>query len=232
MLKVVTEPEEKSGSQVLAWWDGEGAARVVASADDAVVLERAMGPGSLAARAHGGHDAAVTSILCQVAATLHAKDPGDRPAGVVPLEDWFRELWPAASARGGILASGALAAEELLANQQDVVVLHGDLHHDNVLDFGERGWLAIDPKGLLGERSFDFVNLLRNPDAELALAPGRFASQVAVIADAARIEPRRLLQWTLAFTCLSAAWISGDGDDPTLDLAVAALAQRQLEPIS
>lgn len=50
-----------------------------------------------------------------------------------------------------------------MADPHDVVVLHGDIHHGNVLDGGERGWRAIDPKGLLGERTFDFVNILLAP---------------------------------------------------------------------
>jgi type IV secretion system protein VirD4 len=37
----------------------------------------------------------------------------------------------------------------LLAEPRDVGVLHGDLHHDNVLDFGARGWLAIDPNDIV-----------------------------------------------------------------------------------
>jgi streptomycin 6-kinase len=40
----------------------------------------------------------------------------------------------------------------LLTTQREKVVLHGDMHHGNVLNFGSRGWLAIDPKGLIGER--------------------------------------------------------------------------------
>ncbi len=97
------------------------------------------------------------------------------------------------------------AAQALLADPRDVVVLHGDIHHGNVLDGGERGWLAIDPKGLLGERTFDFVNILRNPDVATALAPGRFARQIEVLTAAASIERQRLLDWTLAFAGLSAA---------------------------
>ena len=91
-----------------------------------------------------------------------------------------------------------------------------------------RGWLAIDPKGLLGERAFDFVNILRNPDAQVALTPGRFSRQVTVVADAAGLDRTRLLQWTLAFTGLSAAWILGDGEQPDLDLAVGELAATEL----
>jgi streptomycin 6-kinase len=104
------------------------------------------------------------------------------------------------------------------------VVLHGDIHHGNVLDGGERGWLAIDPKGLFGERTFDFVNILRNPDAATALAAGRFDRQVEVLAAAASVERQRLLDWTLAFAGLSAAWHLADGTPADLDFAVAALA--------
>jgi streptomycin 6-kinase len=42
---------------------------------------------------------------------------------------------------------------------------------------GPRGWLAIDPKGLCGERGFDFVNIFCNPDFALATAPGRLVRQ-------------------------------------------------------
>ena len=66
---------------------------------------------------------------------------------------------------GGILARCAEAARALLSEPREVGVLHGDLHHDNVLDFGVRGWLAIDPKRLVGERGFDFANIFTNPDA-------------------------------------------------------------------
>src|SRR5690606_25597285 len=94
----------------------------------------------------------------------------------------------------------ATTAERLLANQRDRVVLHGDLHHDNVLDFGDRGWLAIDPKGLHGERTFDYVNLLRNPEDQTELAVARLAGRVELIAKIATVDITSLLEWTLAFT--------------------------------
>lgn len=228
MLKVVTEQEEKDGVETLLWWAGKGAARVLAHDADAHVLERALGENSLFAMAHDGRDMEATRVLCAAAAVLHARDPGDRPATVVPLGEWFRELWPVARSHGGILEAAATTARGLLAEQHDLVVLHGDLHHGNVLDFGARGWLAIDPKGLYGERTFDFVNLLRNPDLEVALTPGRFGAHVRLIALEAQVDPLRLLQWTLAFGGLSAAWIINDGLVPELDVAVAELARAEL----
>jgi streptomycin 6-kinase len=231
MLKIAVEAEEKRGGLLMLWWDGDGAARVLEHEDDALLLERATGTRSLEAMARDGRDDEASRIICAVAARLHALR-GALPSDLVPLEEWFRGLWPAAETHGGILRRGAETARELLDTPQEVGVLHGDLHHGNVLDFGPGGWLAIDPKRLVGQRGFDFVDVLRNPDADVALAPGRLARQASIVAEAAQLERTRLLQWTLAFTGLSAAWIIGDGDDPALDLGVAALAAAELSLLS
>ena len=194
-----------------------------------LLMERADGAFSLEKMARSGHDDEATRILCAATARLHTPRARPLPASLVPLTDWFAELEPAATRYGGLLRQSAATAAELLADPQDVVVLHGDIHHRNILDFGARGWHAIDPKGLWGERGFDYVNILRNPDDETALAPGRFARQATVIAEAAGLDRVRFLKWVLAFAGLSAAWILGDGDGPDLDLAVAALAAAELE---
>lgn len=187
-----------------------------------------MGARSLAQMAVSGKDDEATRIICQVAARLHAPRPTPLP-DLIPLTDWFRELEPAAARHGGVLALAAETARELFASPREIVPLHGDIHHDNILDFGERGWLAIDPKRLHGERGFDFANILRDPEgAAIVTKPERFARQIEVIAQAADLERKRLLQWVLAFTGLSAAWILGDGDKPELDLAIAELAAAEL----
>lgn len=228
MLKVAREPEERAGAALMVWWDGDGAARVVEHDGDAMLMERAAGPGSLARMARGGEDDEASRILCAAAARLHAPRMIPPPPSLVPLYRWFRSLWPAGEAHGGILAQAAEAARGLLADPRDVVVLHGDLHHDNVLDFGARGWLAIDPKGLVGERGFDFANLFRNPDLRTATLPGRLARQADVVAAAAGLDRARLLRWVLAYAGLSAAWSLEDGDDPHPTLAVARIAAAEL----
>jgi streptomycin 6-kinase len=227
MLKIAREQEERWGGLLMTWWGGDGAARVLAHDGDALLLERASGEASLAEMARNGRDDEASRIICAVAARLHA--PRDRPPpDLVPLSRWFRDLETAAARHGGILSQAAATARELLGQPQDVTVLHGDLHHGNVLDFGPRGWLAIDPKRLVGERAFDFANLFRNPDAAVATAPGRLARQATVVAEAAGLDRARLLKWILAYAGLSAAWSLGDGEKPGLDLAVAAIAAQEL----
>jgi streptomycin 6-kinase len=226
MLKLFDAPEERFGSGLMAWWDGEGAARVLAIDAGAVLLERAEGSRSLAAMAAGGADAEATAILCRVVARLHAPRSTPWPEAV-PLPVWFRAL--DAADHPHPLARSAGIARALLSEPRDVRLLHGDIHHDNVLDFGSRGWLAIDPKRLVGERAFDYANLFCNPDfadPSLAVArdPAAFAARTALVTAEAGIEADRLLRWIVAWTALSATWLIADGADPTLPLAVGGLA--------
>ncbi|CAM2995606.1 streptomycin 6-kinase [Pseudomonas gessardii] len=226
MLKISQVAEEQAGSVLMAWWDGEGAAPVLARDTEALLMARALGSASLIQRVSDGRDDDATRILCAVAARLHAPRARPIPA-LVPLAQWFEALWPGAARYGGILAQCASTAQELLAAPQDVAVLHGDIHHGNVLDFGASGWLAIDPKGLYGERGFDYANLFCNPD-ERALAPECFARRVEIVASASGIERRRLLQWVLAWAGLSLTWMREDGDEPGVNLGVAQLAAAAL----
>ena len=147
---------------------------------------------------------------------------------VIPLDRWFRELEPAAAQHGGVLTVALETARYLLATSGEIVILHGDIHHGNILDFGGRGWLAIDPKGLKGERCFDYANLFCNPDLKTATASGRLARQVGVVAQAAGLPRIRLLQWVLAYAGLSAAWTISSGKTPEIALTVAELAGAEI----
>ena len=56
MLKLATVDEERRGGAVLAWWDGDGAARVLAREGAALLMERVDGSRSLAETARAGGD--------------------------------------------------------------------------------------------------------------------------------------------------------------------------------
>lgn len=226
MLKITREHEERRGSELMVWWAGKGAARVLDHDGDALLLERATGARRLDVMALQGQDDTATRILCASADRLHEQAGG--PASLVPLDVWFRALAPAAVTHGGVLVRSSAVAQALLAEPQEPVALHGDLHHGNVLDFDARGWLAIDPKGLAGERGFDFANMLCNPIGPHAREPGRLVRQASVITGAARLDRRRLLSWVLAYAGLSAAWTIAVGGDPGHALAIAGIAAREL----
>ncbi|MDB5418504.1 MAG: family putative aminoglycoside O-phosphotransferase [Phenylobacterium sp.] len=229
MLKLSKHPEDRRGAETMAWWAGDGAAKVLAHDPEALLLERLAGRRSLADMARSGEDDEASRILCTVADRLHAPRP-EPPANLLPLGAWLRALKPAADAQGGLLRDAQATLERLLAADEEPCVLHGDLHHANVLDGGDRGWLAIDPKGVRGPRGYDYANILCNPDGETALAPGRMQRQARIVAEAARLPVERLLQWLLVHAAIAGVWCLQDGFDATAALDIAAMARAALNP--
>jgi streptomycin 6-kinase len=226
MLKIALLDEERIGGLLMQWWSGYGAAHVMARDENAILMERAVSGASLADVARNRDDDA-SRIICTVLAQLHTPR-GQAPEALVALTEWFEPLRTAAEAKGGLFGIAASAASDLLSSQQNIVVLHGDMHHGNVLNFGRRGWLAIDPKGLIGEQSFDYANIFCNPDTELATMPGRLSRQVRVVAEAARLDRQRLLVWIMAWAGLSAAFLVDDGLSPDGALRIVELAAAEL----
>lgn len=234
MIKISHVVEERRGPHIMRWWDGDGAARVLEFDGDAVLLERATGTRSLNTMAKAGDDDGATRILCAAVARLHEPRSASLPEQLIPLTIWFQELAPAAERFGGILRLSDVIARELLAEPRDQVPLHGDIHHDNILDFDERGWLAIDPKGLYGERGFDYGNIFTNPiDSDLPTEFGQLQRRLEIITEAAGMERERMLRWIVAWCGLSAAWILLDGagvdGEAAQALEVARIAARELD---
>jgi streptomycin 6-kinase len=227
MLKVPLKEEERTGFRLLACWDGNAAVKVYRFDADALLMERAIGERSLKRMVLSGKEEEVNRIICAVVQQLHA-NPCPMAPELVPLNTWFRSLADAAGREGGFFARGHAVAEQLLAVPHRVVALHGDIHHDNILDGGPRGWLVIDPKGANGERGFDYANIFCNPDLSVAGSPERLASQVGLIAALAGIPARRLMHWIIAWAALMASWMLEDGEDPVLPLTVGQIAEREL----
>jgi len=143
----------------LIWWNGHGAARVLAHGKNAILMERAEDDASLADVARKRGDDEASRAICSVLAKLHAPR-GRPPPELRPLTQWFEALGVRLRRTGESFIIAAATASNLPASERDIVVLHGDMHHRNVLNFGSRGWSAIDPKGLVGERCFDYAKHL------------------------------------------------------------------------
>ncbi len=227
MIKIPLTPDEKAGSKMLDWWDGIGAVKVIRSDDVAILMERIVDNHSLKSMSLNGNDNESTRIICEVAKSLHSNRNKPLPE-LVPLHSWFNDLFLSANRYGGLFPKAAEIALTVLEDQTGVTVLHGDLHHDNILYSLERGWLAIDPKGLLGDRTFDYVNILRNPSKEIALSEGRFMKQIMLIGKNAGIEINHLLKWTIAWSGLSAVWYLNDHTDADLPVEILKMAHANL----
>ncbi|WP_410000496.1 aminoglycoside phosphotransferase family protein [Mesorhizobium sp. SP-1A] len=202
--------DELRGAHLLAWRCGEGLVRLLEIEGSSMLLEYA-GDTMLSHALEQDGDRAATEIAAGVMARLHSPSSRPAPPDLQPLRQRFADLFRKAEGQAGRRSpyvQAAAVAERLLSDQRDVKPLHGDLHHENIMH-GPRGWLAIDPKGVLGDPAFD---------AE------RIAGMAEVFARTLGQSPRRILDHVVAYGCLSAAWHAGDGNDKdeNRELAVAA----------
>lgn len=97
---------------------------------------------------------------------------------------------------------------ELENSMSETVLLHGDLHQANILSSHRDGWLAIDPKGVLGERAYEIGSLLRNPKqlATNSDLPKILGSRIAILSEELKISKERIIGWGMSQAVLSAVW--------------------------
>ena len=202
---------EAPGFDLLRAQDGRGAARVLGLADGAALLEWLDGP-SLGDLTRAGQDDLASEGLIDTVKRLHQM-PTCAMTTLSRLEDRFAALMNARyttacphAAQNGLRAATALA-QRLLAAQKDQRPLHGDFHHDNVLG-SPRGYLAIDAKGVFGDRLYELANAFRNPlgAEDQVLTTPAIARRADHWANGFDTKPNDLLTWAVAHTALSLAW--------------------------
>jgi streptomycin 6-kinase len=133
----------------------------------------------------------------------------------------------------GLIGRGETLYGELVATQADPILLHGDLHHFNILSAQREPWLMIDPHGVIGEPAFEVGPWLRNtigspdgphrhlyvlhrPDAREVL--GRRLGDLSKLLE---IDRERLRSWAIAFCTLSACWREEGSDTSGWEQALA-----------
>lgn len=98
-----------------------------------------------------------------------------------------------------LLDEAVAQALELGASIDEQYLLHQDLHGGNVLE-SARGWLAIDPKPIAGEREFDLASLLRDRRFELARDPSPLRTirrRFDLLTDALHLDRARARGWAI-----------------------------------
>ncbi|MES4901268.1 MULTISPECIES: aminoglycoside phosphotransferase family protein [unclassified Streptomyces] len=186
-----------------AAWGGRGAVALYERDDTsfAMLLERAE-RGSLA-------DVADVDEAVAIAGRLAHRLAVPAPVGLPRLRDqmgqWEEELRKdAAHLADSSLqreVEAALATFRELGSEQLDTLVHGDLHYGNVLRAEREPWLAVDPKGYVGDVAYDAITLLRNRHQELLAAAdlkSALLRRLAIFADAAGADPDRARRWAQA----------------------------------
>jgi streptomycin 6-kinase len=211
VLKVGRHTEElRAEAEALRLWDGDGAARLLAADFEAgaLLLER-VEPGTTLAGVAARDDDAATRVAAAVLRRLWR--PAPEGHALRPLQAWFgcfdrhRAALRAGAAGfpAALFARGDAVLRELLASAGAPVVLHGDLHHLNILRAGRAPWLAIDPKGLAGDPGFDVGQFLRNPTEP---PPDVLVRRLEVFVAELGLDAQRTRDWCFVHSLLSACW--------------------------
>jgi streptomycin 6-kinase len=102
---------------------------------------------------------------------------------------------------------------ELLSTTADLFLLHGDLHHGNILYSESSGWTAIDPKGLIGEREYDCIQFMLNEWKKWEVPLELLRYRVRTLSSLLSLSYERLIQYGFCHSILSACWSVEDGLD-------------------
>jgi streptomycin 6-kinase len=236
VLKVARHPgDEWRSGEILHAFDGQGVARVYEQAPGAVLLERLRPGYSLANLTLKRRDKEATEILAEVIQQMSARSSAmsalELPPACATLQDWAKAFTRYIATGDDqipcdLVAAGQLVYLNLCASQRRPMLLHGDLQHYNVLFDSDRGWLAIDPKGVVGEIEYEVGAFLRNPfeRPELFLSRSTIARRLKQLTKKLNLDYERALAWSFAQAVLSAIWSIEDGfalypTDPVLRLA-------------
>ena len=226
VLKVVKEGgDEWRCGEIAARFGGRGVVQVYEHIPGAALFEK-LEPGEpLAALTLAGRDDEATDVL---ATLLGRMVPGDPPQGCPTVEQWAGAfVRHAGSGDERVPASLVEPAQriysDLCATQRNPALLHGDLHHYNVLSDRARGWCAIDVKGVVGELEYELGAALRNPiDRPDLFAPIDVVERrLDHFGLALGLDVSRARGWCFAQAVLSAIWSTEDGQDDEREAALA-----------
>jgi streptomycin 6-kinase len=220
-------PELSSEIAALQAYDGRGAARLLeADPERGILLEERLEPGLPLSTLED--DAREVSIAASLLRQLWRPVSPESPFPT--LARWtigLKKLRPHFGGGCGPFPSALVdrLRDELLASPCDPVLLHGDFHHDNLLSARRQPWLAIDPKGVSGDRTYEptpfFYNHLPEsaPPRQMKALLARRIDQFAAELD---LDRPRLLAWGFVQCVLSGWWSytdHGHGWEPVISIA-------------
>ncbi len=222
VLKIgVPRAEIEREIEALRFYDGQGSVRLVnAVPEQGILLLERLQPGKMLAALSPDEDDEATAIAAGVMSQLWRPLGPDHPFKMI--EKWFEGLARLRNEFNGgcgpfpvqLVETAEALYAELSQSAEAPVLLHGDLHHYNILSAKRAHWLAIDPKGVAGEAAYEAGALLRNP-LDVTLWPDlehTLERRIAILAELLDFDRQRIAGWGMAQAVLSAWWSYEDSD--------------------
>jgi streptomycin 6-kinase len=113
------------------------------------------------------------------------------------------------------------------------VLLHGDLHHGNILFSKTKGWVSIDPKGVIGDPAYDVGSFMLNMiprDTDDEVIGEMLAKRLSIFAEKLRMDRLRIARWCFCHSVLSALWTVEEAEDPSHTVRIARILLDLFSP--
>lgn len=221
----VPNGEAMSEMAALRLFNGEGACKLLEYDEERcwMLLER-LKPGVMLATLEDDEEA--TSIAAEVMKRIWvdqiaqggvpAAEDGGLSSKFIQLTDWFfggfERLRKQFNGGTGpldekLVERAESSARDFFAENHSPVLMHGDFHHYNILS-SERGWLVIDPKGVIGPACYEVGPLMMNPWGSFSDGISRqlIMRRIDILHEHLGFERERIREWGLAHSVLSAWW--------------------------
>jgi len=205
----------------LRLYNGRGACRLFdGDAEKGMLLLERLQPGRMLSTLED--DVRATQIAADVMRQLWRPTPENKDEFIL-LKDWFdgfKRLRKRFNGKTGplpqrLVETAEALSTDLLTENKDETLLHGDFHHFNVLK-SARGWLAIDPKGIIGPKGYELGPFLINPNDRFLNGDNPTAQtekRIAILSEKLDMGRERIRIWGLCHAVLSAWWCI-EGNDP------------------
>ena len=241
----VPNRELKSEIAALRLFGGEGACRLIDYEEEKywMLLER-LKPGVMLSTLENDEEA--THIAAEVVQKIwrsvdsgHHGDAVEFQSSFIQLKDWFdglKRLRLMFNGGTGPLNESLVerverSVQDFFAENYKPVLMHGDYHHFNILS-SERGWLVIDPKGVIGPACYELGPFLMNPWGDV-LSGKEYRRltrrRIDILHERLGFERERIREWGMAHAVLSAWWGIEDNTGWEYSLAFAEML-ADLEP--
>lgn len=224
VLKVLTElgkvTEGKSAS-ALKYFAGKGSVKVFEYDEGALLMEYLEGK-----KLKDIDEGAANTHFLNILKKLHQIHP---PKGFEfdSMERRYRSLLERGE-KESFFKKGAQLAEKLVMKQSVKVLLHGDLHHTNIINSKKRGWLAIDPQPLIGDPLFDLGNFFYNPDDKQHVTEdtNSIRKRLKVFSKGLEVDEEIILHFAIAHGYLSSSWQLDIKENPKRRLKILEKLER------
>ncbi|MCF6764778.1 phosphotransferase [Thiotrichales bacterium 19S3-7] len=216
ILKIAIDKEalEKEANALEAF-QGVGVPKLYVREKNFLILEQVL-PGSTLKDYFPSKEFNSIEIFCTVLKNLHRINL-PKKHGFQSIEKWLVALDHDYDIPMMYLAKARALYRELLRTQPTQILLHGDLHHENILKHHNQ-WIAIDPKGVIGDPAFDVCAFIRNPIPDLLGLnnPKDIINQrINSCAKLLNLSKMRIYDWFFVEAVLSWLWNLEDNLDPS-----------------